>query len=135
MCQNCGADLSADAPAERHLLTPFGHGMCGLIGGGLCGAAAAVVCLGDAPDPRLLLFPAAAGATCAAAASFLGRHLDLGVRPSYEALLLSYVAAGTCVCAAALAGVAATEALVGLGVLVTVAGAPILARAIYQPRR
>lgn len=109
--------------------------MCGFIAGALWGAAAALCCQGAAPDVRLLLFPAAGAATFAAAAAFVGRRLELTVRPGYEALLLALVAAGACVCAAALAGVAAPEALLSLGALVTLAGAPILARVMHRARR
>jgi len=135
MCPNCGADLAAPGPEGPHLLTPFGHGMCGLIAGALCGAAGALSCQALAPDIRLLLFPAAGGTTFAAAAAFVGRRLELSVRPGYEAFLLALVAAGACVCAAALAGIAAPEALLGLGALVTLAGAPILARVMHPARQ
>jgi hypothetical protein len=132
MCPNCGADLCAGDAGGRHLLTPFGHGMCGLIAGGLMGAAATVCCQLRAPDLRLLLFPAAGGATFAAAASFVGRRLALEVRPGYEALLLALVAAGVSVLAVALAGVSSPEALGALGALVTLVGAPMLARAMHR---
>lgn len=135
MCPNCGANLPLRSPKGRHLLTPFGHGMCGLIAGGLCGAAAALCCQGAVPDVRLLLFPTAGGATFAAAASFVGRRLEPSVRPGYEALLLALVVAGACVCGAALAGITSPEALLGLGAFLTLAGAPTLARAMNRAHR
>lgn len=134
MCTKCGARLSAEGPAGQHLLTPFGHGMCGLIAGALSGATAALCCQSATTDVRLLLFPAAGGATFAAAASFVGRRLELGVRPGYEAFLLAVVAAAVCACAAALAGVATPETLAGLGALVVLVGAPILGRVMHRTR-
>jgi hypothetical protein len=108
--------------------------MCGLIAGTLCGAAAALCCQAVGPDVRLLLFPAVGGATFAAAASFVGRRLEVDVRPGYEAFLLAVLAAGACVCGAALAGLVVPETLAGIGAFLVLGGTPLLARVMHRTR-
>jgi hypothetical protein len=136
-CPHCGAELTLAAAASQTtgLLTPFGYGVCGLIAGGMLGAAAALtnedLRLGD---PRLMVFPAAAAFACALVASQVGRRLHTGVRRGYEAFLLALVLAALAVLFLALAGVSSVEALGATGACAGLAALPLVRHAVHGRR-
>lgn len=137
-CPHCGHEFGPPRPEPQitGYLTPFGYGMCGLVAGSQLGATAALGAEGiRMGDPRLLLFPVAAGLACALLAAGVGRKLHATARRGYEALVLTLALACILVFALALMGVRSVDALAAAGVCALALGTPLVWRVLFRRKR
>lgn len=124
-CPRCGAADGTGTPA--HLLTPFGHGLCGFIGVIMSGWALSFSLPATLPRYVGVLGPVVLAALTAWAASQLGRRLLPQWRCSYEHLLVAWMVGGPATLITALAGLTNPESL-ALVWVAAVAGAYLFMR-------
>lgn len=132
MCPACGTGAAPDAERPAGLLTPFGYGLCGLIGVGMLGFGISVGLVGGVPRTAVVLGPVVAAVVAAITAANVGRRLSPQWRCSYEHLLLGGMIGGPCALAAALLGLTEFQSLVVLWAFV--AGAVFLLMRRYGYR-